>query len=287
MALGLATASWAEQGADPILGDEPQFGSQENIANPKLTVEPAKPAQEDDVAIGKRTLKKKKSKLWLMASGGVQFATYSLSGVGFTASVPANTGSVFGGGLRAFLSDSNNTSLFGRGKFASTSYSNIVGVFPSNISVQKNYYALGFSLFPFAFSNSFGLNLGYAYRTRNSTSTAPQQVVSVYNSHGPLFGLAYVDSSDDKFKLEGSLDLMAPIGYSEGSSNTGFFRSALSTEATITLRYAFSPQFWVGFAPYVRYDGARFNGTGQRGVTGAGEDDWTFGFPIELGVNVF
>lgn len=255
--------------ANPILGTEPEPSSK-HLSQPR--------AQRSSQSFSLAPLASEQVKLRIQL--GTAFDSYSLSGTGFTTSLPMKRSGLLWGGEAEYRLDSSSIMLFGRLRGWSTTHTSLPSVTPSTIDVTKRIYAIGAAYFPW--DEALAFSLGATLQTRDATETSPNATVTSVNKYGLEFGTLYEKPISEDFAFGARASVFFPVLYNELFKNTGFYLYSLSAEGSVSIAYSVSHIVSLGLRVWVRHERAVFKGTGLRGVTDGTESELSFGVPLEV-----
>lgn len=255
--------------ANSILGTEPEPSSK-RLSQPR--------AQKFSQTFSSASLASGQMKLRIQL--GTALDSYSLSGTGFTTSLPLKRSGLLWGGEAEYRSDSSSIMVFGRLRGWETTHTSLPNVTPSTIDVTKRIYTVGAAYFPW--DEAFAFSVGMTLQTRDATQTSPNATVTSVHKYGFELGALYEKPINEDFTFGSRASLFFPVLYNELFKNTGFYLYSLSAEGSLSISYSVSHIVSLGFRVWARHERAVFKGTGLRGVDDGSESEVSFGIPLEV-----
>ncbi|GEM_PF-5293300 len=214
---------------------------------------------------------------------GPSFWGYRLRGSGFNATLPLTSGSTIG--LRANRDLDLNWRAFVYGAKTGAEFSGLTGLTPSAISLRQYQLSLGFSYDP-KFEGVFEgvrLEVGYGVQWSRADLTSPNAAVSPNDLAGPTLGVSYEKPLRD-LKLRTSLTLWFAHWFRETRLKTGSVENLIQFQWSLEVGYPVTQSLTAFMGTAVSLEKQGFSGSGDRGVTNAGQTTTIVSFPIRLEV---
>lgn len=226
----------------------------------------------------------KHSKNVVSLLAGPAFVSYRLRGTGFNATLPLTSGTTFGiGGSREI-----STSCQLQTRFVKTGaeFSSLTGLSPSTVSLNQYSFEFGVSYDPqfTGLAEGIRLEIGYAAQWSRGTVTSPNSVIAANDAMGPILGLSY-DLPLPVWKFRSRFNIWFPNWFRETLVKTGSLENSIRFNWSIEAGYYFSQTVSAFVGPTFILEKQSFGGTGNRGVSEAGQTLFSVLFPIRVEVH--
>lgn len=240
------------------------------------------PIKETDLHLDSTNVWVKNEKRFLISAfGGLSLDAFRMySKEGFNSGLPPKRGSFFGTSFH-FRPMNSSFGMFADYKRWRSKTIDIPVLRPDQITHRENYLRLGTSFFAFDSLPEFGINFGGYYRTTESTTTVPNDIMTDQYHVGVLLGAQYRHFVFDNFTIEQRLMLSTPVYFHEPEVKTGNHRIAFSSQYEVDFMFHLTRTLDLGFGGDFFIELHWFNGRNQRGALDAYEKRINILVPIK------
>jgi hypothetical protein len=256
------------------------------VVDSKPAVMPAKPAPSMDPVVMPTekievTYADNGSSVTIGLKGGYSLQSYELSSSGLNVNTDFDGSFRYGLEARFPLNEKGSSKFILRGHESDTKATGLDGLSPNSIQVKRSEYGAGF-LLPTGAYSSWSVLVGYAARIRDAEATSTSVAISDMREHGPWLGLMGDFELSDAWRIETEASVLFASSYVEKSASTGTPESGYSGALMGNLLYRMNSSCQFGFGIMSEYSIRNFNGTGDRGTSGAEESESSIGSQIEV-----
>lgn len=215
---------------------------------------------------------------------GMSSMSSKLEGTGFSADQKNSAGTTFGGNVS--FGWPNGFRVFAKFQQTEAQMDTPTSVTPDKIDARReetSIYVLA-NMSEDSSKSPFRLGIGYALLNYSVDSTTPV-LMTTQSSQGLMLMGEKDFEVGESWRSGLGLSLYLPHTFSEQNTNTGFNPRFVGLEFSGRIAYVLREDIQIYLMPVLRQDTVKFDGSGNRGVTGGIDSRTTILIPLGMRVD--